>query len=115
MDNLCTICGAPGIPGLVQGAGKCQYHWNVGQYGEAWANRIRDQKPIPPHLRGRIRALMKIAMAGGNAAVAPHVHAAMRQPDWSELAACVIDGPYDDDLAALRAEVWAEIDREKKE
>lgn len=37
-NNPCTECGKPGIPGLTQGAGKCQYHWNKGVWGEAWAN-----------------------------------------------------------------------------
>lgn len=43
--NPCTKCGKPGIPGLIQGAGKCQYHWNVGAYGQAWADRVEEQKP----------------------------------------------------------------------
>lgn len=43
--NPCTKCGKPGIPGLIQGAGKCQYHWNVGAYGQAWADRVAEQKP----------------------------------------------------------------------
>ena len=37
--NPCTLCGAPGLPGLIAGAGKCQYHWNVGVYGQAWADQ----------------------------------------------------------------------------
>lgn len=31
--NPCTICGMPGIPGLIRGAGKCQAHWNNGAHG----------------------------------------------------------------------------------
>ena len=36
----CTIqgCTKPSIPGLVRGHGKCQYHWNVGCFGQAWAD-----------------------------------------------------------------------------
>ena len=115
MNNPCTICGAPGIPGLVQGAGKCRYHWNVEQYGEAWANHVRNQKPIPAHLRDRIRALMKAALLNKGKVPATEITEAYRSFDWSELASCIIYGSYDDDLVALCAEVWAEIDQEKKE
>lgn len=40
--NPCTItnCGKPGIPGLLKGAGKCQYHYNVGQFGKDWADEV---------------------------------------------------------------------------
>lgn len=31
--NPCTLCGKPGIPGLIKGAGKCQDHWNLGAHG----------------------------------------------------------------------------------
>lgn len=31
--NPCTKCGAPGLPGLIPGAGKCQRHWNLGVWG----------------------------------------------------------------------------------
>lgn len=41
LDNPCTLCGEPGIPGLIHGAGKCQYHWNVGQFGVEWANEVK--------------------------------------------------------------------------
>lgn len=40
--NPCTICGVHGIPGLLPGAGKCQYHWNVGAFGQEWADKIRN-------------------------------------------------------------------------
>lgn len=43
--NPCTLCGKPGIPGLISGAGKCQYHYNVGQFGKAWADYIYGQTP----------------------------------------------------------------------
>jgi hypothetical protein len=33
LNNACTLCGRPGIPGLIRGAGKCQHHWNLGAYG----------------------------------------------------------------------------------
>ncbi|CAB5514476.1 hypothetical protein ACOTHJ_15885 [Achromobacter xylosoxidans] len=39
--NPCTLCGKPGIPGLIAGAGKCQYHYNVGQFGREWADRVK--------------------------------------------------------------------------
>lgn len=32
-NNPCTICGKPGIPGLIRGSGKCQAHWNAGAFG----------------------------------------------------------------------------------
>lgn len=35
----CTLCGRPSIPGLLRGAGKCQYHYNVGQFGKDWADK----------------------------------------------------------------------------
>lgn len=39
--QVCTECGEPSLPGLIQGAGKCQYHWNVGAYGKDWADKVR--------------------------------------------------------------------------
>lgn len=42
MANPCTVCGKPGIPGLLKGCGKCQYHYNVGQFGKDWADRCRE-------------------------------------------------------------------------
>ncbi len=41
--NPCTICGEPGIPGLIQGAGKCQYHWNAWVWGEEYADRVKGE------------------------------------------------------------------------
>ncbi len=46
--NPCTICGAPGIPGLYKGSGKCQYHWNVGAFGKARADEIKAQTTSSP-------------------------------------------------------------------
>lgn len=40
----CTICGAKTIPGLIRGAGKCQYHYNVGQFGKEWADQVEKLK-----------------------------------------------------------------------
>lgn len=46
-NNPCTKCGKPGIPGLIDGAGKCQYHWNEGVWGKAWADAaLRTHAPI---------------------------------------------------------------------
>ena len=39
-NNPCTICGKPGIPGLIRGAGKCQYHWAAGVWGKAYADSV---------------------------------------------------------------------------
>lgn len=39
--QVCTECGEPSIPGLARGAGKCQYHWNAGVWGKAWADKVR--------------------------------------------------------------------------
>ena len=44
-NNACSICGQPGIPGLVRGQGKCSYHWAVGNWGKAWADRVHGDKP----------------------------------------------------------------------
>lgn len=52
--NPCTVCGKPGIPGLVAGAGKCQYHWNVGAYGQAWADEAQ-LKALHAHYREQRR------------------------------------------------------------
>lgn len=41
VNNACTLCGKPGIPGLIRGAGKCQYHWNLGVYGPEAADLAR--------------------------------------------------------------------------
>ena len=40
----CTICGKRSVPGLRAGEGKCQYHYNVGQFGTAWADYVRANK-----------------------------------------------------------------------
>ena len=40
-QNPCTKCPEPSIPGLIPGAGKCQYHWNAGVWGEAWAEAVK--------------------------------------------------------------------------
>lgn len=47
-NNPCTICGQPGVPGLIAGQGKCQYHWNVGAFGKLWADHCEDRKREPP-------------------------------------------------------------------
>lgn len=44
VKNPCTICGEPGIPGIIRGAGKCQYHWNAGVWGEEYADRVRGRQ-----------------------------------------------------------------------
>ena len=40
VKNPCTICGEPGIPGLIRGAGKCPYHWAAGVWGKEYADRL---------------------------------------------------------------------------
>jgi len=42
--NPCTICGKPGIPGLLRGQGKCQEHWTAGVWGQAWADKVHKPK-----------------------------------------------------------------------
>ena len=39
----CTVpsCGDDSVPGLIRGHGKCQYHWNVGAFGQQWADKCR--------------------------------------------------------------------------
>ena len=44
VKNPCTICGKPGIPGLIRGAGKCQYHWNAGVWGKEYADRVHGRQ-----------------------------------------------------------------------
>ena len=38
--NLCTLCSAISVPGLLRGAGKCQYHWVAGVWGKEYADRL---------------------------------------------------------------------------
>lgn len=72
-------------------------------------------RPIPQQYREHIRILMKEALLKGSKGAEPLVKKeAMTQPDWDQIVHIVIYGPYDDDLTALRAEVQAEIEREKK-
>lgn len=40
----CTKCGKPSIPGLIRGAGKCQFHWNEGVWGTAWALKCEEDR-----------------------------------------------------------------------
>ena len=42
---VATICGGPGIPGLIAGCGKCQQHWNEGVWG-----KVGSTQPIAPQL-----------------------------------------------------------------
>jgi len=46
--NFCTVCGAPGIPGLKKGNGKCQFHWNAGNWGADWAEKIKQESAQRP-------------------------------------------------------------------
>lgn len=46
-NNPCTKCGKPGIPGLIQGNGKCQYHWTEGVWGKAWADECEKRNNDP--------------------------------------------------------------------
>ena len=41
----CTLCNAPSIKGLIKGAGKCQWHWALGNWGIEWASQL-----YPKHL-----------------------------------------------------------------
>lgn len=36
----CTQCKEPSIPGMVQGHGKCKYHYCVGVWGKSWADTV---------------------------------------------------------------------------
>jgi hypothetical protein len=38
--QTCTICGAPSLPSLIKGQGKCQRHWTEGAWGKAWADKV---------------------------------------------------------------------------
>lgn len=46
--QACTVCGEPSIPGLLAGHGKCQHHWTVGAFGQAWADHVRAAKAGAP-------------------------------------------------------------------
>jgi len=36
-------CGQPSIPGLVTGVGLCQFHWDSGNWGLAWAAKCNPE------------------------------------------------------------------------
>lgn len=59
--NPCTVpgCSNPGIPGLVQGCGKCQYHWHVGVWGKEWADEVERRNSAPPLAQDEHRPLFK--------------------------------------------------------
>ena len=40
------VCGKPSIPGLIHGAGKCQFHWSEGVWGTAWAKEVEARAAI---------------------------------------------------------------------
>ena len=40
----CTKCESPSIPGLVNGQGKCPFHWAM-QWGLEWASRCHPNHP----------------------------------------------------------------------
>ena len=44
-------CGKPSVPGLFRGFALCQYHYNVRQFGRAWADQVQleeeREKKIP--------------------------------------------------------------------
>lgn len=42
----CTIkgYGKDSIPGLIRGHGKCQYHYDVGQFGKDWADHCERER-----------------------------------------------------------------------
>lgn len=44
MKQKCTLCNKDSIPGLLKGHGKCQYHYNLGQFGKDWADYVEDLK-----------------------------------------------------------------------
>lgn len=80
-NNQCTICGKPGIPGLIRGAGKCQYHWNVGAYGQEWADECEARQcapwfePIPRQPNAQTMCLLSIGSQWVVSATAKHVQA----------------------------------------
>jgi hypothetical protein len=43
-NERCTKCENPSIPGLLRGAGKCQNHYNEGQFGKKWADKCNHEK-----------------------------------------------------------------------
>ena len=56
----CTICGKSSIPGIRKGAGKCQYHWNCGQYGKKWADTVERKTRA-----SKLKAILNIAESMG--------------------------------------------------
>lgn len=53
----CTKCGKPSIPGLISGAGKCQFHWNEGFWGTEWAVKCEDDRKPARNLQTEISNL----------------------------------------------------------
>lgn len=43
--QLCTKCDRASIPGLYDGCGKCQFHWDEGVWGTGWAARCNPDHP----------------------------------------------------------------------
>jgi len=52
----CTQCTEPSIPGMLEGHGKCQYHWNAGVWGKEWADKVKaDQEAVAKAQRNYLR------------------------------------------------------------
>lgn len=62
-NNPCSICGAPGIPGLTRGQGKCQHHWTAGVWGKVWAEKVTTDSALVSSLSEVRRELATLSPA----------------------------------------------------
>lgn len=106
MNNPCTLCQRPGIPGLIRRAGKCQYHWNVGVYGQAWADQLLIQETLmdPAELDNKI---VEAIRAGDRSFTA--IYRTLTGKSHPSAKAAITDRMVDRRLQALRRKgqiVW---------
>lgn len=128
--NPCTICGEPGIPGLISGCGKCQYHYNVGQFGQEWADKVKRDMTTPLYifdldgtladLKHRRHFVEKPRCTCPPASLQPACSTCIGfatgslkfKPNWDAFhAACVDDKPIEPVIQLLvqlsnRADIW---------
>ena len=55
MPQKCTKCDKQSIPGLIKGAGKCQFHWNEGLYGKEWAEKCEKDRLFADKQRAAVK------------------------------------------------------------
>jgi hypothetical protein len=92
LTQVCTVCGKPSLPGLTAGNGKCQFHWDAGVWGEAWAERAEAERAQA----SRPKAIKPQSLTQERYVAAWHVKRSLR---WAVLA-CVVLAP------AAHATTW---------